>query len=270
MPSWPTRRPTRTSASSIDCWPRRTTASAGRARGSTSRATPTPTATRRTTAARSGSTATGSSTRSTGTCRSTRSRSSRSPATCCRTRPLEQKIASGFHRNAMTNEEGGVDPEESRYEVLVDRVNTTATVWLGTTLGVRAVPQPQVRSVHPEGLLPVPRLLREQRLREPDVRRRHAVLRADARPRDARAGGSARKELQARIDQIDQELKTVTPAIREAQERWEQSMRSARRAPGRRSHRGTVSATNGVVLTVAAGWLGAGIWRQSCRSRRTR
>ena len=46
----------------------------------------------------------------------------------------EQKIATGFHRNAMTNEEGGVDPEESTYEVLVDRVNTTATVWLGTTL----------------------------------------------------------------------------------------------------------------------------------------
>ena len=47
---------------------------------------------------------------------------------------IEQKIATGFHRNAMTNEEGGVDPEESRYEVLVDRANTTATVWLGSTL----------------------------------------------------------------------------------------------------------------------------------------
>ena len=35
----------------------------------------------------------------------------------------------------MTNEEGGVDPEEARYEMLVDRVNTTATVWFGTTLG---------------------------------------------------------------------------------------------------------------------------------------
>ncbi len=35
----------------------------------------------------------------------------------------------------MTNEEGGIDPEEARYEMLVDRVNTTATVWLGTTLG---------------------------------------------------------------------------------------------------------------------------------------
>lgn len=46
----------------------------------------------------------------------------------------EQKIATGFHRNAMLNEEGGVDPEEARWETLVDRVGTTATVWLGSTL----------------------------------------------------------------------------------------------------------------------------------------
>jgi hypothetical protein len=47
---------------------------------------------------------------------------------------LEQKIATGFHRNTMTNEEGGTDPEEARWETLVDRVNTTGAVWLGTTL----------------------------------------------------------------------------------------------------------------------------------------
>ncbi len=96
---------------------------------------------------------------------------------------IEQKIATGFHRNAMTNEEGGVDPEESRYEVLVDRANTTATVFLGSTLGVCPVPQPQVRSVHAEGLLPAARVLRERRLRQPDIRRRHPPVRADARSR---------------------------------------------------------------------------------------
>ncbi len=46
----------------------------------------------------------------------------------------EQKIASGFHRNTMLNQEGGVDKEEYRWYSLVDRVNTTASVWLGTTL----------------------------------------------------------------------------------------------------------------------------------------
>lgn len=47
----------------------------------------------------------------------------------------EQKLATCFHRNHMTNGEGGRDPEESRVDYVIDRVNTTGTVWLGLTLG---------------------------------------------------------------------------------------------------------------------------------------
>lgn len=46
-----------------------------------------------------------------------------------------QKIATGFHRNTMVNEEGGVDPLEFRFHAMVDRVNTTGTTWLGLTIG---------------------------------------------------------------------------------------------------------------------------------------
>jgi mono/diheme cytochrome c family protein len=48
---------------------------------------------------------------------------------------LEQKVATGFHRNTLTNREGGVDAEQYRVETIVDRVNTTARVFLGLTLG---------------------------------------------------------------------------------------------------------------------------------------
>jgi hypothetical protein len=47
---------------------------------------------------------------------------------------VEQRIATGFHRNTQLNQEGGIDVEEARFETLVDRVNTTGTVWLGSTL----------------------------------------------------------------------------------------------------------------------------------------
>lgn len=47
---------------------------------------------------------------------------------------MDQLIATGFHRNTMLNEEGGVDKGEQRWLTLVDRVGTTATVWLGSTL----------------------------------------------------------------------------------------------------------------------------------------
>lgn len=47
----------------------------------------------------------------------------------------EQKLATCFHRNHQTNGEGGRDREESRIDYVIDRVNTTGTVWLGLTLG---------------------------------------------------------------------------------------------------------------------------------------
>lgn len=47
----------------------------------------------------------------------------------------EQKLATCFHRNHQTNGEGGRHPEESRVDYVIDRVNTTGTVWLGLTLG---------------------------------------------------------------------------------------------------------------------------------------
>ncbi len=48
---------------------------------------------------------------------------------------LKQKIATGFNRNHLLNGEGGRIPEESRVDYVVDRVETTSTVWLGLTLG---------------------------------------------------------------------------------------------------------------------------------------
>ncbi|HEV3237731.1 MAG TPA: PSD1 and planctomycete cytochrome C domain-containing protein [Gemmataceae bacterium] len=48
---------------------------------------------------------------------------------------MEQKIASGFNRNNMINFEGGAIPEEYQTAYIVDRVNTTGTVWLGLTVG---------------------------------------------------------------------------------------------------------------------------------------
>ena len=48
---------------------------------------------------------------------------------------LDQKIATGFNRNHRGNSEGGIVPEEYLVEYVVDRVETTSTVWLGLTLG---------------------------------------------------------------------------------------------------------------------------------------
>jgi hypothetical protein len=46
---------------------------------------------------------------------------------------LDQRIATGFNRNHRGNSEGGIVPEEYAVEYVADRVETTATVWLGLT-----------------------------------------------------------------------------------------------------------------------------------------
>lgn len=48
---------------------------------------------------------------------------------------LDQRIATAFNRNHRINAEGGIVPEEYRIEYVVDRVDTTSTVFMGLTLG---------------------------------------------------------------------------------------------------------------------------------------
>jgi len=47
---------------------------------------------------------------------------------------IDNYIATGFHRNTMTNDEGGTSNEEYRVASIIDRVNTTFDVWQGTTI----------------------------------------------------------------------------------------------------------------------------------------
>lgn len=47
----------------------------------------------------------------------------------------DQRAATGFYRNSLTNREGGVDTEQFRVEQVLDRTNTVGMVWLGLSVG---------------------------------------------------------------------------------------------------------------------------------------
>lgn len=63
----------------------------------------------------------------------------------------DQLVATGFHRNTMTNDEGGTQDEEFRIAALLDRVGTTWDVWQGTTFAcVQCHSHPYDPFVHEE------------------------------------------------------------------------------------------------------------------------
>ena len=136
----------------------------------------------------------------------------------------EQIIASGFHRNSMTNEEGGIDPEEAHHEVLVDRVNTTATVWLGTTLGCS---QCHNHKYDPFTQKDYYRMMAFFTNTDYEVRKlgdgtKFSETAIDVPTPEQEA---SRKTIQAEIDRVSEDLKTQTPALDRAQALWEVSMR---------------------------------------------
>ncbi|HUQ91515.1 MAG TPA: PSD1 and planctomycete cytochrome C domain-containing protein [Bryobacteraceae bacterium] len=139
----------------------------------------------------------------------------------------DQLIATGFHRNTMYNEEGGVDKEEAHWENLVDRVNTTATVWLGSTIGCA---QCHNHKYDPFSHKEYYQFLAFFNNSDRAVRDYPDASKALIEPRllMPTAEQSARKTaLQAEIDSLDQQLKTHTPELAAAQTAWESAVRRA-------------------------------------------
>ena len=162
----------------------------------------------------------------------------------------EQIIASGFHRNAMTNEEGGIDPEEAHHEVLVDRVNTTATVWLSTTL---ACAQCHDHKYDPFTQKDYYRLMAFFTNTDYEVRKlgdgtKFSETMIDVPTPEQEAN---RKTIQAEIDRVNEELKTQTPALDRAQVLWETSMRREAAARWSTLIPQRVTATSHAVLTAS-------------------
>ena len=71
----------------------------------------------------------------------------------------DQLVATAFHRNTLTNNEGGTQDEEFRNVAIVDRVNTTMAVWMGTTMACAQCHTHQIRSNHAGRILQILRHL---------------------------------------------------------------------------------------------------------------
>jgi mono/diheme cytochrome c family protein len=160
----------------------------------------------------------------------------------------DQIVASGFHRNAMTNEEGGIDPEEAHYEVLVDRVNTTSTVWLGTTLGCS---QCHNHKYDPFTQKDYFRMMAFFTNTDYEVRKlgdgtKFTETTIDLPTPEQEA---ARKTIQEEMDELNEKMKAETPALEHSQAVWERAMQNEASLRWQALVPATVTATAGVILT---------------------
>jgi len=138
----------------------------------------------------------------------------------------DQIIATGFHRNTMLNQEGGVDPEEYYWYEQVDRVNTTASVWLGSTMGCA---QCHNHKFDPFTQKDYYRFLAfyansKYKIHGHDSERYAEEPELELPTLDQAARSAEFRFIMAGIQK---QLDTETPALREAQQEWEVEMRNA-------------------------------------------
>jgi mono/diheme cytochrome c family protein len=123
----------------------------------------------------------------------------------------EQVVATGFHRNTLRNEEGGIDVEQFRVESVKDRVSTTGTAWLGLTIGCAQCHDHKYDPItqrefyqfyaffnnadEPSLELPTPEQLRQ------------------------------RREFQARLADLERQQRALDPTTEASQANWEHKLR---------------------------------------------
>jgi mono/diheme cytochrome c family protein len=143
-------------------------------------------------------------------------------------KPTEsQLIATGFHRNTMFNEEGGVDAAEAHHEVLVDRVNTTATVFLGSTIGCAQCHNHKFDPFTQKEYYQLYAFFANSEVTERYYGDTSTKLVERSLDLPTEAQARQRRELQAAIEQLEAKLKTETPVLAEARRAWEKAQIAA-------------------------------------------
>jgi len=126
----------------------------------------------------------------------------------------EQLIATAFHRNTLTNNEGGTNDEEFRNVAIVDRVNTTLAVWMGTTIACAQCHSHKYDPITQEEYFKFFAIFNNSA----DADRRdesplHMLLSDDQRQQ--------KSQWEQQLAQLQTILKTSTPELKAAQAKWE-------------------------------------------------
>lgn len=163
----------------------------------------------------------------------------------------QQIIATAFHRNTLTNNEGGTDDEEFRNAAIVDRVNTTLAVWMGTTMACAQCHTHKYDPITQEEYFKVFAILNNTADADRgDEAPLHPVYTADQQRQ--------RQAWEAELRGVESVLKTPTPELLTAQTAWAaafpRELSWQPLVPAEvLSEAGAVTSAHGAVVTVAGG-----------------
>jgi hypothetical protein len=128
----------------------------------------------------------------------------------------DQKVATGFHRNTMVNTEGGTDDEEFRVAAIVDRVNTTMAVWMGTTMACAQCHNHKYDPFQQKEYYQLFAFFNNTADRGRSNDPQMPLFSAEQLAR--------RNQIQKETDRLQAVLNTPTPQLAAAQAKWEQSL----------------------------------------------
>jgi len=129
-----------------------------------------------------------------------------------------QLIATGFHRNTLTNTEGGTNPEEFRSAAVVDRVNTTMQVWMGTTINCCQCHNHKYDPISQKEFYQLYAILNQSE--DANGGNDAPTVNAAIVGRDAEY-----RELQAKLDGLKKKLDELTKQIDAKRAEWEKSVK---------------------------------------------
>src|SRR5262249_49148951 len=128
----------------------------------------------------------------------------------------EQLIATAFHRNTLTNNEGGTNDEEFRNVAVVDRVNTTLTVWMGTSVACAQCHNHKYDPISQKEFFRLCAFLNNTEDNDrPDERPLLTFLTDEQKRRQS--------ALESETAAVEKKLTTPTPELRAGQAKWEQA-----------------------------------------------
>jgi mono/diheme cytochrome c family protein len=133
---------------------------------------------------------------------------------------IEQRVATAFHRNTMTNTEGGTDDEEFRVAAIKDRVDSTFQVWMGLTMGCAKCHSHKYDPItHEEYYKSFAIFNQTTDADRPDE---SPLLSAPSVEQQAE-----NRRIDARVAELKTQSETPTAALAQGQEKWEASLRGS-------------------------------------------